>query len=125
MQNSNSFGGVFSIIKGVLLALAAAFLSTIIIACIMRICGLPDKAVYPILQTVKTVLVLAVCILVVRGEKGWLKGGAIGLIFTALSYLTFSAVGGDFSLTWLIFVELGLAVFAGVLGGIIGVNMRR
>ena len=64
-------------------------------------------------------------LLFIRGEKGWLKGGGAGLLFFALSYLTFSAIGGDFSLSWLIFMELGLALFAGVLGGVIGVNLRR
>ena len=69
--------------------------------------------------------VLLSTLLFIRGEKGWLKGGGVGLIFSALSYLTFSAIGGDFSLSWLIFMEVGLAFFAGVVGGVIGVNIRR
>ena len=125
MQNENSNGGVFSIVKAVGAALCASFLSTIILACILRISSLPDKAVYPITQTVKVVLVLLSALLFIRGEKGWLKGCAVGLLFTALSYLAFSAMGGDFSLSWLVFAEVGLALFAGALGGVIGVNLRR
>ena len=125
MQNENSNGGVFSIVKAVGLALGASFLSTIILACILRVSSLPDKAVYPITQTLKVVFILLFSLLCIRGEKGWLKGGAVGLLFTALSYLTFSAIGGDFSLSWLVFAELGLGLFAGVIGGVIGVNLRR
>ncbi len=126
MRNENSYGGgIFSIVKGVGLALACSFLSTLIFACILRASSLPDKAIYPVNQTLKVVFVLLAGILFVRGEKGWLKGGAIGLLYTALSYLTFSAIGGDFSLSWLILIELALALFAGVLGGVIGVNLRR
>lgn len=125
MRNENSFSGVFSIIKASVLALAVCFLSTVILAAILRMTAMPHKAIYPITQTLKVVFVLLSSLLFIRGEKGWLKGGAVGLIFTALSYLTFSAVGGDFSLSWLALVEVGLAVFAGVLGGVIGVNLRR
>ena len=125
MPNENSNGGVFSIVKAVGLALGACFLSTIILACILRMSSLPNKAVYPILQTVKVLFVLFSAALFIRGEKGWLKGGAVGLLFTALSDLTFSAIGGDFSLSWLVLVEIILALFAGVIGGVIGVNLRR
>ena len=71
---------------------------------------------------------LAVCIgtlAFVRGEKGFLKGGAIGVLFTALSYLAFSAIGGNFSLSWLIVCELLIALLSGVLSGAIAVNLRR
>ena len=125
MHNENSFGGVLSIVKAAVLALAVSFLATVILAVILRITAMPHKAVYSITQTLKVIFVLLASLLFIRGEKGWLKGGAVGLIFTALSYLTFSAVGGDFSLSWLALVELALAVFAGVVGGVIGVNLRR
>lgn len=125
MQNENSLGGVFSIVKAAVLALAVSFLSTVVLAAILRITTMPHKAIYPITQTLKVIFVLLASLLFIRGEKGWLKGGAAGLIFTALSYLTFSAVGGDFSLSWLVLVEVGLALFAGALGGVIGVNLRR
>ena len=97
----------------------------IIFANILRFTPLPDKVIYPVNQTVKVVAILLGSLLFVRGEKGFLKGGAIGLIFTALSYLAFSAIGGNFSLSWLIFAELALAIFAGVVGGAIAVNLRR
>ena len=126
MQNENSCaGGLFSVIKAVVLSLICSFLAIIILACILRVSTMPDKAVYPIMQTLKVLFVLLSTLLFIRGEKGWLKGGGAGLLFSALSYLTFSAIGGDFSLSWLIFAEVGLAFFAGVVGGVIGVNLRR
>ncbi len=124
MENENS-RGVFGIVKAVGFALVASLLSTILLACLLRIFGISNKAIYPITQTLKVVFILLSALLFIRGEKGWLKGCAVGLIFTALSYLTFSAVGGDFSLSWLVLVEVALAVFAGVIGGVIGVNLRR
>ncbi len=125
MQNETLGNGFFQIIKGVALALAFSLLSAVVLASILQTTGISDKVIYPINQTVKVVAVLLGSLTFVRGEKGFLKGGAIGALFTALSYLTFSAIGGDFSLSWLIFVEMFLALFAGVVGGAIAVNRRR
>ena len=126
MQNETATGNAFfQILKGAALALGFSLLAVIIFANILRFTPLPDKVIYPVNQTVKVVAILLGSLIFVRGEKGFLKGGAIGLIFTALSYLAFSAIGGNFSLSWLIFAELALAIFAGVVGGAIAVNLRR
>ncbi len=121
----NHFNGVFSVVKGVLLALASALLLTVVFACVLRAGNLASALIYPVNQGIKTVSVALGVLLCVRGEKGWLKGGGIGLGFTMLSYLVFSSLGGDFSLSWLLFLELLLGVFSGVLCGIIAVNIRR
>jgi len=65
------------------------------------------------------------CLAGLREEKGLLKGLGVGLLFTALSYLAFSAIGGDFSLSWLIFAEIAIGAAAGAVGGALAVNLRR
>ena len=126
MQNETVTGnGFFQILKGVGFALGFSFLAVIILANILRFTPMPDKVIYPVNQTVKVVAILLGSLIFIRGEKGFLKGVAIALIFTAPSYLTFSAMGGNFSLSWLIFAELALATLAGVVGGAIAVNLRR
>lgn len=125
MQRETTGNGFFEIFKGAGLALALSFLSAIMLANVMRFSPLPDKVIYPVNQTVKVIVVLVGSLAFVRGEKGFLKGLGVGLIFTALSYLAFSAIGGDFSLSWLIIVEVLLSAFSGAVGGAIAVNMRR
>ena len=126
MQNETTTGGaIFRIIKGVGLALAFSFLASVVFASILQFSPLPDKVIYPINQTVKVVAIVLGALVCVRGEKGLLQGLAIGGLFTALSYLAFSALGGDFSLSWVIFIELLLAVGVGGLSGALAVNLRR
>lgn len=126
MKNENSYGqGLFSIVKGVGFALAFSLLFSVVLAYVLRVSTISEKAVYPITQTAKVLCVFLGALTFVRGEKGWLKGGAIGLLFSMLSYLAFSAIGGDFSLSWLILFELFLTALAGAIGGIVGVNVRR
>ena len=126
MSNETSYGnGFFSIFKGAGLSLALSFLFTVIFAVVLHTTGWGENAVYAVNQTLKAFSVAFGSLTFVRGEKGWLKGGAVGLLFTALSYLAFSAIGGDFSLGWLIIVEIGVAFFVGALSGSLAVNLRR
>jgi putative membrane protein (TIGR04086 family) len=126
MQNETTIGnGLFQIIKGTALALGAALLAIIVFAGILQSTNLKDSWIYPINQTVKLLAIALGVLAFVRGEKGFLKGGAIALAFMALSYLTFSALGGRFSLGWVVIVELFLALITGIICGAIAVNGKR
>ena len=125
MRNENSFTDVFSIIKGVACAVAVSLLGAIVFAVLLRGGLLSDKVLYPINQALKSVSLIVGVLLFIRGEKGLLKGAVVGVLFTAISYLAFSAIGSDFSLSWLIFAELALAVLVGGISGILAVNLTR
>lgn len=125
MRNETTYGnGLFAIVKAVLLSLAISLLSVIVFAVILRSTSIGEKAIYPVNQTIKAISIALGTLVFVRGEKGWLKGGAVGLLFTALSYLAFSALGGDFSLGWLIFAEMAIALLVGAVSGILAVNLK-
>ena len=124
MQNERMGNGIFQIIKSVGLALGLSLLGAVVFACFLTATSLPNSVIYPINQTLKVLCVGVGALVFVREEKGLIKGIAVGLLYTALSYLTFSALGGDFSLSWLIFAELALAVVAGGVSGAFAVNFR-
>jgi putative membrane protein (TIGR04086 family) len=124
-MRNDTVNDAFSVIKGVGFAVAASLLGAIVFAVILRSWTISNKTVYSVNQTLKSIALAFGVLFFVRGEKGWLKGGLVGILFTAVSYLAFSALGGDFSLSWLIFAELALGVFVGALSGIIAVNMNR
>ena len=126
MRNETVYGnGFFTMVKATLLALAVSLLSAVVFAVIIRAVPCGAGTIYTVNQAIKA-LALAVGVLAfVRGEKGWLKGGCIGLLFTALSYLAFSALGGDFSLSWLILTELVTAFFVGAIAGALAVNLKK
>ena len=126
MSNETSYGnGFFSIVKATGFALAFSLLSAVIFAVILQTTSLGERVIYPVNQTLKGCSLAVGALVCVRGEKGWLKGGGAGLLFTGLSYLAFSALGGDFSLSWLIFAELALAFVVGGIGGTLAVNLKK
>ena len=126
MRNDRVYGeGIFTVIKAAGLALALSLLCAVVFAVLLRVCEWGDGVIYPINQTIKGISIAVGALVCVRGEKGWLKGGGAGLLFTGVSYLAFSALGGDFSLSWLIFAELALAFILGGIGGTLAVNLKK
>ncbi len=120
-------GGSFalSVVKGTLISLAVSLLCAFAFALLLRFFPIPDKAILPVDQTLKAVAVFVGALSAVRGEKGLFKGALIGIFSVLLSYLAFSAIGGDFSLSWLIVLELLFGALSGGLAGIFAVNARR
>ena len=118
-------GSFFQILKSVGIALLFSLLSVAALGGALRYFGASDKIVYPINQAVKVLAIAIGCLAGLREEKGLIKGIGVGLLFTALSYLAFSAIGGDFSLSWLIFAEIAIGAAAGAVGGALAVNLRR
>lgn len=124
MQSSRS-DGIFGILKSVALALGFSVLTTVIFAVILRVAPIPEQAVYPVTQTLKVLSIIVGTMAFTRGEKGWLKGVGIALIFTALSYVAYSAIGGVFTVSWFILVEILISLAAGILSGVLAVNVKR
>ena len=81
MQNESMYGA-FAVIKGVLTALVISVLFSIFFAVVLRVAPVPDKAVYPVNQTVKVLAAFLGALFFVRGEKGWRKG--LLVVFRAL-----------------------------------------
>ena len=125
MQYQKNKVDFFPIVKAVLLALGVSLLLAVTFAVVLRATSWGENIVYPVNQVIKVIAVMVGTLVFVRGEKWWLQGGIVGLLFTALSYLAFSSIGGDFSLSWLILLELGVAFLAGSLSGILAVNLRK
>lgn len=124
MQNNEYGNRFFNILKGALLALAISLFLSVLFAAVLKATNLSQKVVYPVAQVIKNLSVLIGVLAVVRGEKGWLQGVSVAGLSTAFSYLTFSAIGGDFALSWLIFIELLLTILTGALGGALAVNKK-
>ena len=125
MRNERLYGGAFAVIKGVLTAVLISVVFAVFFAVVLRVAPVPDRAVYPVNQVAKVLSAFVGSLCFVRGEKGWKKGLLIGVLFFALSYVTFSGVGGTFSLSPLVLAELVFTAFGGIIGGATGVNLRR
>ena len=125
MQTQISSGKAwFQILKSVGIALIVASLSVAAVSATLLYFGVNERTVYAVNQGIKVISILLGCLCGLREEKGFLKGLGVGLLFTALSYLAFSCIGGDFSCAWVLIVEVFIGAAAGALGGAIAVNLK-
>ena len=127
MQNQidQSRSPAFEVVKGALLSLAFSLVGAFLFALVLRAFPVPNGAVLPVNQIVKILAIFVGVLFSVRNEKGLLKGVLIGVFTALLTCLAFSALGGDFSLSWLIVVELFVCALVGGLSGVFAVNARR
>lgn len=125
MQSENSFAAqLLQIVKAVVLAVLFCLVAVLIFSLVLKFASLSDSVIRPVNQFIKVFAVLFGCFFALRGEKGWLKGIAVGLLTVMLTYLVFAMVGGDFSMSWLIVAELAFGAVAGFLSGVVAVNVR-
>ncbi len=115
----------FECLRATLVALAVSFVGAFLFAIALRLTDASDKLILPVNETIKVVAIFLGVFLCVRGDKGLLKGGLTGLFTTMLSYLAFSALGGDFSLSYLAVLELLFGIVVGALSGVFAVNVKR
>jgi putative membrane protein (TIGR04086 family) len=58
-------------------------------------------------------------------DRGWLKGMIAGVLSVLLSFLLFSLIGGEFSLTPFFLAEVLFGGIVGAIAGIVAVNLHR
>jgi putative membrane protein (TIGR04086 family) len=114
----------FQVVKSALASLAVCVLGALTFALVLRFAPIPDKAILPVNETLKAAAIFLGALIFIKGDKGLLKGTLVGVFTIMLSYLAFSALGGDFSLSWLIIVELFFGAIVGGASGIFAVNFK-
>ena len=110
--------------RGVSLALIVCLAAVLIFALVIQFTGLPESVIMPVNQFIKVLAIFIGCFFSLRGSKGWLKGGLVGLIAGGLTFLLFALLGG-FPSGLRILWDLLFCVGVGILSGIISVNLKK
>lgn len=119
--NGETFLGQF--IKGVITTVAITLVCVLVFALVLSLTDLGDGVIRPVNQFIKLAAVFCGVVISVKGEKGFLKGLAVGLAATVLSFLVFGLIGGGLSFGWAILIDLVCGAVMGGLSGAISVNL--
>ena len=111
--------------KGVIFGVAFILAGVLLFAFIVEVASLSDKVIKPINQVIKLMAIFGGCAVAIRGEKGFLKGGIIGLAVSIISYVLFGIIGGDFGSFSVILTDALCGMVMGVISGVISVNIPR
>ena len=61
----------------------------------------------------------------VRGKMGLVKGIAVGVCSTVITYLLFALIGGEVSFGTVFFIDLLFGLIVGGISGVISVNVKK
>ncbi len=111
--------------KGVIFGVAFILAGVLLFAFIVEVASLSDKVIKPINQVIKLIAIFGGCAVAISGEKGFLKGGIIGLAVTIISYVLFGIIGGTFGSFAVILTDALCGMVMGVISGVISVNIPR
>ena len=124
-SSSNKF--IKKIFKGVLISLVVSFVLLAIFAIILTYTSVSENTIVPVIIVVTGISILVGTILESRKivKNGIWLGGIIGLVYVLILYIISSLLNADFSINTQSFILILVAIFSGMIGGIIGVNNRK
>ena len=115
------------IIKGSILSIILTIICVLIFSLILAYTNIPEKTMIPVITAVTAISILAGSIISVSKieKKGIINGALVGLIYILTIYIISSIAKGNFGITINSIILIASAIIAGMLGGIIGVNIKN
>ena len=115
------------IIKGSILSIILTIICLLIFSLILAYTNIPEKKMIPVITAVTAISILAGSIISVSKieKKGIINGTLVGLIYILTIYIISSIAKGNFEITINSIILIASAIIAGMLGGIIGVNIKN
>ena len=116
---------ILKISKGVLSSILITLIFLFILSVVLTYTNV-SEAVIPIsIIVISVVSILIGCLLTTKKMKknGIIYGGIIGFIYIILIYLISSIINQGFSLNIYSIIMIFFSLIAGMLGGILGINM--
>ena len=114
------------IIKGSGIALGITILSLFIFAILLTYTNIQENTMIPVVIIITAVSIfIGSSLSTLRIKKnGLLNGALVGVIYILLIYIISSLTGSGFSLNIMSIIMLVSSIIAGMIGGIIGVNLN-
>lgn len=115
------------IIKGSILAIIITIIFLLVFSLVLTYTNIPEKTMLPVITIVTAISILVGSIISVSKieKKGIINGALVGLIYILTIYIISSISKGNFEITINSAILIISAILAGMLGGIIGVNIKN
>ncbi len=125
--NENEFTkNIIRIIKGSVTAIILTLLLLLIFAIILTYTSLNENVINPVIIVISVISILigsSISTLKIS-KNGLLNGGLVGIIYILTIYLLSSITSSGFGINLYSIIMIILSIIAGMIGGIIGVNMK-
>lgn len=115
-----------NIAKGSILAIAITLISLTIYAALLTYTTISETTITPVILVISGISILLASSISARKLKkqGMINGGLIGLIYILVIYLLSSILSVEFNLNTSSIIMIIVCIITGMVGGIIGINMK-
>lgn len=129
MDNVNKLklpSNLIKIIKGSMTSMLITLIFLLIFSIVLTFTTVKENTIKPVIIVISTISVLIGTSLNTMKLKknGIINGGAIGLIYILTIYILSSLTGSGFKLNVYSFIMIIFSIIAGMIGGIIGINLK-
>jgi len=118
---------ILNIIKGSFWGVAFSLICVLIFAFVIKFTSVSENIIQPINQIIKGCSILFACFIVSKKirKQGWLVGLFTGLLYTALAFLIFSILDGEFTFGLNVLNDLVFGSVMGMIAGILCISLRK
>lgn len=117
---------IIRIVKGSIIAILITLVMLLIFAVILTYTSLRENVINPVIIVISIISILigsSISTLKIN-KNGLLNGGLVGIIYILTIYLLSSITSSGFGLNLYAILMIVFSIIAGMVGGIIGVNMK-
>lgn len=115
------------ILRGIIVSVLITMLGLLIFSIILTKTNTSEATIFPVVVVITAISIL-IGSFIASGKiknKGIVNGAIVGGCYMLVIYLLSSIMGNSFSLNVQSFVTITAAIMAGIIGGILGVNLRK
>lgn len=126
-KNEKKVSRTMNIIKGTIIAIILSITALIIFSIILTNTELEESTIKPVIIAITSFSIFIGSIISVSKieKKGIINGALVGLIYIVFMYILSSIVNSSFGLNLSSIILIVLATIGGMIGGIIGVNIKK
>ena len=127
LDNANYNSNMFIIIKGIVISFITTLVDIFILSAVLTYSNLSEELISPSIITITALSILiGTSISTIKLSKnGILYGGVIGLIYILFLYIVSSITSVGFGLNPQSIIMIIASIIAGMIGGIVGINIKR
>lgn len=127
MEGLEKENPIFSIAKGIIIAIVFTIVALSIFSVILVYTDISEETIDPVILVITAISILVGSSIGTRKLKknGLLNGGIIGISYILVIYLLSSMLTSNFALNRGAIIMMIAGIIGGVIGGIIGVNLGK
>jgi len=112
--------------RGTLYALILTLAGVLLFALFVKIAGMSDSAIKPIVQIIKAISIFVGVSVAIKSieKRAWLHGGILGLVYTIFAFFALSIIDSNFGITSGFFIETLFAISVGVASAML-IRLRK